>query len=185
MHVSIGGVGVACRRTPYLLLDCVMLSRMWLLIGFCIGLGLAGCSGTDQVAEGDGWRVLRSEVPEERIPLTGGNLLVALDNAEFKELWSDGHMLGSLPAVDFGSEIVVRADRFSNEDCDRVVFEGIEKLDADSVALTFEPPSGDVCRSFGTSHVVFLAIQRKALPKGPFDLLLGEGIGGLSVEVDI
>jgi len=120
----------------------------------------------------------------EALPITGGNLLVAMDRQAYEGLWVEGQMVGRLPEVDFSSEIVVRADRFSNDDCDEVIFESLDKVPGENaVELTFKPPSGSACRSFGVSHVVFIAVEKESLPKAPLEFRLGEGHGALAAEV--
>jgi hypothetical protein len=128
---------------------------------------------------------LKSEVPADPIPITGGDLLVALDSVEYENLWADSHFTDEPPEVDFASEVVVRADRFSNDDCDDVVFEGLEDVAGQkAVALQFKPPSGEYCEAFGYSHVVLIAVERAVLPETEFELRLGEGHGSLTLEMD-
>ena len=149
-----------------------------------IAAAISGCGGEEQASQGDGWRILKSEVPEDPLPITGGNLLVAMDRQAYEGLWVEGQMVGRLPEVDFSSEIVVRADRFSNDDCDEVIFESLDKVPGENaVELTFKPPSGSACRSFGVSHVVFIAVEKESLPKAPLEFRLGEGHGALAAEV--
>ena len=114
----------------------------------------------------------------------GGDLLVSFDEASYQENWASRHMSSSPPPVNFDTHIVVRSARFSNDDCDDVVFEGFSEAKYGVVSLEFLRPDGSYCRSFGFSHVVFVALEKTSLPAPPLELRLGEGDGALTVPIE-
>ena len=146
---------------------------------------MSACGGPEQANNGEGWELLGSELSEsDPVVYLGGDLLVSFDEASYRENWASGHMSSSPPPVNFDTHIVVRSDRFSNEDCNDVVFEGFSEVEDGTVSLEFLPPDGRYCRSFGFGHVVFVALEKASLPPEPFELRDGEGHGAITVPIE-
>ena len=153
-----------------------------LLCGYLV----TACGGPGQAKQGEGWKLLGSELSEsDPVVYLGGDLLVSFDEASYQENWTSGHMSSPPPPVNFDTHIVVRSDRSSNEECDDVVFEGFSEAEDGVVSLEFLPPDGRACRSFGFSHVVFVALEKASLPMQPFELRDGEGHGAISVPIEV
>lgn len=146
---------------------------------------MSACGGPEQASNGDGWELLGSELSEsDPVVYLGGDVLVSFDEDSYREDWASGHMSSPAPEVDFETHIVIRTDMFSNEDCNDVVFDGFSQPDDATVSLDFHQPEGQYCRSFGFGHVVFVALEKAALPTQPFELRLGEGRLAITVPIE-
>jgi hypothetical protein len=175
---------VATRSSPCKLPngDSMRWCRVLVLVCTCI---LSACGGPDQADEGDGWVLLGSELSaSDPVTLVGDLLFVSLEESSYHEDWSSGHMSAPPPPVNFDTHLVVRSDRFANDHCNEVVFEGLAAADHSIVELVFLGPSGRACESWGFAHVVFIAVERDSLPSTPFAFQVGEGQGALTVQVE-
>ena len=120
--------------------------------------------------------MLGSEQITDGVSYLGGDLVVAVEEPSYFDDWAAARMTADSPVVAFADHIVLRLDGTSNDDCTHFAFDGFTVFDSEAV-VTLQTAStiGRTCRSFGFSHVVFVQIERDALPQAPFEFRLGEG----------
>jgi hypothetical protein len=121
-----------------------------------------------QLQSGEGWRLLGEDLVG-----TAYRTGVATDAEQYAELWSLSALEGSAPDVDFETEIVVWFGAVYGSSCpirlDDVV------IDTDRTLLYGDfvfPGNPAVCTSDARPHSYVVAIERSALPAGPFSIQL-------------
>jgi hypothetical protein len=124
-----------------------------------------------QPEAGQGWRLLADDLTGESYR-TG----VGTDDGQYESLWRLVGLTGERPPVDFDQEIVVWFGAVYGSSCpirlDDVAFD----LDHDPplvYAVTVSPGSLGVCTADANPHAFVVAIDRSALPEGPFAVQLG------------
>lgn len=119
----------------------------------------------DQPSEGDGWRLLGHEQGAGEAYRTG----VATTDGQLTALWAESGLEGDAPDVDWQTEIVVWFGAVYGSSCpvrlDGVLTQG-PTLHGDIVV----PGSGpfSACTEDANPHAFVVAIERAALPGGPF-----------------
>ncbi|UFU03708.1 hypothetical protein LQF12_03620 [Ruania suaedae] len=120
----------------------------------------------EQPTEGEQWRLLGEEQTGE-VYRTG----VATTESQYADLWEQAGMSGEVPALDLESEIAVWFGAVYGSSCpirlDDVVATG-RVLHAEIVV----PGSPGACTEDANPHAFVVAVQREALPEGPFHVQL-------------
>jgi hypothetical protein len=138
-----------------------------------------------QSADDDEWRYLaeydRSIGVESRIVASR----TALD-----ELWSTLDSTAVVPAVDFGSEIVVAFEVGYSADCPETRFDGVEVTDDIVELVVVDPTIGTgpprVCQLNYMPRVYVVALSRGLLPSPPFTIETNRnGAAAITVGADL
>ena len=143
-----------------------------------------------QLPGGEGWRLLASQEGAGQSYRTG----IATDAASYAALWAEAGPPIEPPAVDFGPEVVIWFGAVFGSGCgdlrlDEVVFDR-ERSIVHGAIVSLE--AAGACAADANPHAFVVAVQRAALPAGPFWIQLGpeDPPGGVPeertiVEVDL
>lgn len=123
-----------------------------------------------QPVTGDGWRLLADEAPAGQAYRTG----IAWDDASYADLWVRAGVTADAPAVDFDAEVVIWFGAVYGSSCpdlrlDDVIVDHDRALVYADIVLV-EPPAA--CTDDANPHAYLVAVQRAALPAGPFAIQL-------------
>ena len=137
-------------------------------------LCVAGLDPADAPTEGpqpeggDGWRLLG-----EHQGGPPGRTGVATTRAQYEAIWAESDLDGDPPEVDFEIEIVVWFGAVYGSGCqirlDDIVFDATASLVSPDLVAPDEPLG---CHSDANPHSFVVAVQRAALPSGPFVVAL-------------
>ncbi len=142
-----------------------------------------------QAPNGDGWRLLADELAGQ--PYRTG---IATDAATYARLWADIGLTGDRPSVDFETEVAIWFGAVYGSSCpnlrlDDVVVDQERALVHAEIVLVDAPMA---CTDDARPHAYVVAVDRSALPRGPFAIQLnaqGPPAGALEertlVDVDL
>ena len=123
-----------------------------------------------QPEAGSGWRLLADELVGESY-----RTWIATDEAQYEGLWDLVGLAGQRPLVDFDKEIVVWFGAVYGSSCPIRLDDVVVDLGRSPPlvhAVTVAPGTG-VCTADANPHAYVVAIDRGALPAGPFAIQLG------------
>jgi hypothetical protein len=135
---------------------------------------VAGQDPADAVADGpqseggDGWRLLGEDLTGQAYR-TG----IATDAEQYAELWVTAGLGGTPPEVDFNSEVVIWFGAVFGSSCP-IRLDGVV-VDADRALLYADlvvPGNPAACTGDANPHSFVVAVERAALPAGPFAVQL-------------
>ena len=139
-----------------------------------------------QPTSGDGWVLLGYEQGHGPAFETG----IATDQQQYLDLWEEVGLDGAAPAVDFTDDIVVWFSEGHGSSCpdlrmDQVIVD-VERAQVYPFIVMPGGPIGCTDDLAGAYQFV-AAVERKALPEGPFEIGLGGGGGELfrSMQVGV
>ena len=115
-----------------------------------------------QPLEGSSWRFLgaTSHVASP------ASIRVALNHAEFLEIWADLFPGSTAPTVDFGVAVVVDFNLLVEAACPDLILTRVESDETQRLVygVFVNPPSA--CSDIAGSQTIVVAVQRSALPVG-------------------
>lgn len=123
-----------------------------------------------QPQSGEGWRLVADQDLTGEAFRTG----IAYDDVSYGALWKEAGLAGSMPEVDFTSEVVIWFGAAHGSSCPRlrlddVVVEPTRPL----VHGTITVLDAGVCTADALPHAYLVALDRRQLPPGPFAIQLG------------
>jgi hypothetical protein len=122
----------------------------------------------DQIERGEGWRLLGED--EIGVPYRTG---AATDPTQYADLWSTSGLKTDAPDVDFQTEIVVWFGAVEGSSCPIRMDGVVIDRQAAVVHGTFVVPGNPAaCTADARPHSYVVAIERSALPAGPFAIQL-------------
>ncbi|MFA9446714.1 hypothetical protein [Egicoccus sp. AB-alg6-2] len=123
-----------------------------------------------QAQAGPGWRLLADEVAGE--PYRTG---VAADPDGYERLWRAIGLPGQLPTVDFETEIVVWFGAVFSSSCPGLRFDGVVHTGEPPLlhAVIVDTDDAVACNADANPRAFVVAVERAALPDGPFAVQLG------------
>ena len=123
-----------------------------------------------QAPNGDGWRLLADELAGQ--PYRTG---IATDEASYAQLWADIGLTVDRPSVDFETHVVIWFGAVYGSSCpnlrlDDVVVD-IERALVHAEIVLVDAPMA--CTDDARPRAYVVAVDRPALPRGPFAIQLG------------
>lgn len=137
------------------------------------------------VAEGDGWRLLAAGESTSDAYI----VRAATDDAGYADMWDAIGLDGDAPSVDLASDVVVSFGHGIGSSCPEVRLDDVRIGDGIVLSVTSDPLEPRACTADLAGAVVFVvAVARDAVPGG-FTLWLNEfaasADGGSSIPVEV